>query len=178
MVVGYKAATGGEGIAHLFCDGESVPLIVVNRHWQVFLVGEVFFGSSLHGAGAKDAVHVMGFQPLAAGAVGEVGRSFKAGQDDKIVCVELGAVVGVAVVLAQAEKVVALAFEEGDGFLRGEMTVRIGGVAVEVSFVEAAAFGKNGCWLKHGQAPFRRRGWRDSHAPEWRAKRRCRCRRC
>ena len=149
MVVGHKAATGGEGVAHLFCDGESIPLICVNRHWQVFLVGEVFFCGSLHGAGAKDAVHVMGFQPLAAGAVGEVGRSFKAGQDDKIVCVELGAVVGVAVVLAQAEEVVALAFEEGDGFLGGEMTVRIGGVAVEVALIELPVFGKDGDGFKH-----------------------------
>ena len=178
MVVGDEAAVGFERVAYIFGDGESVPLAFADRHGEIFLVAEMFACFFLHGCCAENAVHVMGFQPLPACRIDEICRSFEPGQDDKRIAVKFCAVIGVAVVLAQAEKAVALTFEKGDGFCWRKMAVRIGGVAVEVSFVEAAAFGKNGCWLKHGQAPFRRRGWRDSHAPEWRDKRRCRCRRC
>ena len=130
-------------------------------------MAETCAGRCLHGAVAEDAVKVMDLQACA-GHIGvhEIGRGFQAWQNDEIVAVKGVAVVAVTVVVAEAEKAVALAAKEGDRFFRRQFAVRVDGVAVQVAFVVMAAFWQNGYCFKHGQPPFQHRGSRDNRAQE------------
>ena len=72
----------------------------------------------------------------------QVGRGLKAGEDDEALVIEGVRVVGVEVVLGEAQEVVAVRAEGRDGLRGGEAAVGVGGVAVQVALVAAAAGGE------------------------------------
>ena len=153
MVVGGKAAAAFQVVGQLLCSLQAVPIAHGHRRGQAFaMVQNIVSGRPLHGFVAQDAVDVVGLaQPCAVGAAelhqfghrgvflfqrgqllqrgGVTGQLHQpagclhAGQQNKIVPIQLGAQVGIIVVLAQAQKAVAVLAEQRHSLRRGQVPV-------------------------------------------------------
>ena len=151
VVVGDHAAVGPQHVAQLLGGLRALPLAKELDGGQVLQMAEGALGGILlHLAGAQDAVHVVQLIALV-GANGPVKYrgGLQSGQDDEVLGVELGPVVGVDVVLGHAQEMVAVLLVLGHVLLGGQHAVGNGGVAVQVALIEGPAAGK-AVVLTHG----------------------------